>query len=355
MPEQIVDETDIVRGLARLWVRPTICVMVHAALSKFGYVAGGPQTVVGALRRAAGENGAVIAPSFRDAIRSDYYALRQCEAVCPQRFCPSQERGYTGKIGETVREQTDCLRSCHPTHSWVGIGGGSAFLLEGHRYSPTPCGRDSPFIRLMQHDGVVVLLGVGVNALTNIHVVEDVRNVPYLSAVDPDHRHATYTTSGRRIQYYYPNLFHLAMARAGIMRTTTIGCATCHGVKARDLGSFLWLITQDDPWCLVLRPCGDQYNPDEDAWRKTQGMAEAWHRNPDREAWQYLVEKSQHPDADPVQFQPAAKPRTDCPAYRGIIRSHHRCAANDIPPWEHFEDYDRDDPGVATCEHCNWC
>ena len=27
-------------------------------------------------------------------------------------------------------------------------------------------------------------------------------------------------------------------------------------------------------------------------------------------------------------------PATDCPAYRGVVRGFHRCAANDVPPWE---------------------
>lgn len=343
----------VVAGLEKLGIRPTCHVMVHASLSQFGQVEGGAPTVVAALRAAAGADGAVIVPSFRDAIRSEHYALRECEGVCPRTLCPSHERGFTGIIGETVRELPGALRSCHPTHSWVGVGAGANFLLSGHFQSPTPCGKESPFFRLMQQDGVVLLLGVGVNSITNIHAVEDVRNVPYLSAIDPHHRHATYTTSGRRIQYRYAGLLQQVCEATEIIRSTQIGAATCQTLRARDLGSFLWVVTEDDPWCLVLRPTSQEYDPRSDAERKTARMIASWKTNPNREAWRMLLEASAH-QPEPVLFQPAADPQVQCPAYRGKVRDYHRCAANDLPPWEKFADYPPDEPGVATCRHCNW-
>ena len=347
-----LDGAGLVAALGQLGVRPTCHVMVHASLSTLGVVEGGAATAVDALREAAGAEGAVVVPSFRDAIRADYYAMRECSDGCPRELCPSREPGYTGVIGETVRGRPDSLRNCHPTHSWVGVGGGAEFLLAGHRNRPTPCGNDSPFFRLMQRDGVVLLLGVGLNAMTNLHAVEDARNVPYLSAIDPPRRHATYTTSGKRIQYAYPELLHAAFLEAGIMTPGRIGAGTSYIMSARALGSFLWVITEDDPWCLVLRPRAGRYDPFGDACAKVSGMASAWRANPNCEAWRMLLERS-HGTADPAPFEPAERPAVDCPAYRGVVRDHHRCAANDLPPWEKFDDYPRQ-PGVATCNRCNW-
>ena len=326
--------------------------MVHASLSAFGNVDGGAETVVAALATTSGQEGAVIVPSFRDAIRSDNYALSDCQNCRGKKLCPSRERGFTGIIGETVRQNPQSLRSCHPTHSWVGIGKDAAFLLEGHCHSLTPCGTDSPFFRLLQRDGVILLLGVGVNALTNIHAVEDARNVPYLSAIDPAHRHATYTTSARRIQYAYPELLDAAMREVGIIRSQQIASAMCHVISARMLGAFLWVITESDPWCPTFRPRGQKYDPDKDAREKTVGMVKAWKANPDENAWQALAKRSQE-HREPVLFEPTEHPQVSCPAYRGVLRDYHRCAANGLPPWEKFEDYPRE-PGVATCGHCNW-
>ena len=349
----MLDQAGLVSALKALGLQPTCRMMVHASLSALGVVNGGADTVVAALRRAAGPDGAVIIPSFRDAIRSDHYALSQCQEQCPQDLCPSRQRGYTGIIGETLRQQSDALRSCHPTHSWVGAGADAEYLLSGHRHSRTPCGQDSPFFRLVERDGVVLLLGVGVFSLTNIHAVEDARNVPYLSAVDPSHRHATYTTSGRRMQYAYPQLLHSVLTEAGLLRSGRIGAGRGIVISARELGSFLWLATEDDPWCLVLRPNGAEYEPFADACAKAARMAYVWKSNPDTNAWTSLLEESGK-QRDPVLFEPAENPQTKCPAYRGVIREYHRCAANNLPPWEKFEDYAQPEPGVATCQHCNW-
>jgi hypothetical protein len=111
--------------------------------------------------------------------------------------------------------------------------------------------------------------------------------------------------------------------------------------------------TEDDPWCLVLRPRGGEYRPFEDACAKVARMVRAWQTNPDPNAWQMLVERSST-QADPVLFEPTQEPARDCPAYRGLSRGHHRCAANDLPPTEIFTDYPRDEPGAATCAQCNW-
>jgi len=104
---------------------------------------------------------------------------------------------------------------------------------------------------------------------------------------------------------------------------------------------------------VVLRPRGDVYDPEQDARVKTSRMLEAWRRNPDETAWQQLSKGSRNL-VEPVLFEPSPTIQSECPAYRGVIRDYHRCAANDIPPWETFEDYPQDEPGVATCEHCNW-
>lgn len=350
--KSMLTQSDLTAALREFGLDSPCRLMVHASLSSLGFIEGGAVAVVAALRELAGNGGAVIIPSFKGSIRSEHYGMRECRSVCPQELCPSRERGETGIVGETLREQPDAIRSCHPTHSWVGVGSARQ-LLEGHRHSPTPCGNDSPFLRLMECGGVVLLIGVGVEALTNIHVVEEARNLPYLSATDASRRHATYTTSGRRLQYQYPALLQEALQHTGLLRSRKTGAGISHVISARDLGAWLWVVTEDDPWCLVLRPRGNEYEPFQDACRKVAGMDGSWKKNPDREAWKLLLESSRR-SQEPVRFEPAQAPATGCPAYRGVARNHHRCAANDVPPWEKFEDYPPLEPGVATCRQCNW-
>ena len=82
-------------------------------------------------------------------------------------------------------------------------------------------------------------------------------------------------------------------------------------------------------------------------------MVRSWKADADEEAWQALLEKSREP-REPVDFQVAENPATECPAYLCVVRDYHRCAANDVPPWEKFEDSSMFEPGVATCGQCNW-
>lgn len=349
----MLNQAGIEGALERAGLHPPCHLMVHASLSALGVVDGGADAVVQALQATAGPDGAVVCPSFRDAIRSDHYALTQCRDCGRKDLCPSREAGCTGIVGERIREQAGSVRSCHPTHSWVGVGGSAPFLLEGHRQSLTPCGTESPFLRLMERDGWILLLGVAVNSFTNIHAVEDARNVPYLSAIDPPRRHATYTTSGRRLQYVYPELLHAALREAGLLRSVRVGSGLAHVPSARGVGAFLWVITEDDPWCLVLRPFGNEYRPFEDACSKVARMTRAWRKTPEIGAWKLLLKRSRG-ERVPVMFKPGDVPATRCPAYQGVVRGSHRCAANDLPPWERFEDFPPLEPGVATCDDCNW-
>ena len=77
-----MNESSLISGLERLGLQTHGRLMVHASLSALGMVDGGAETVVAALREVAGLNGAVIIPSFRNAIRSDHYALRECRDSC---------------------------------------------------------------------------------------------------------------------------------------------------------------------------------------------------------------------------------------------------------------------------------
>lgn len=137
-----------------------------------------------------------------------------------------------------------------------------------------------------------------------------------------------------------------------MLRPGRIGAGTSYLMSARAVGSLLWVITEDDPWCFLLGPGPDGYDPFQDACEKVARMVTAWNKNPDSDGWKSLLGRS-HSTIEPVIFEPARRAATDCPAYRQVLRGHHRCAANDLPPWEKFEDYPGD-PGVATCDRCNW-
>lgn len=124
-----LDKPGLVEAFRRLGLQPTCHVMVHASLSALGVVNEGAQTVVAALRQASGPEGSVIIPSFRGAIRADYYALRECQDHRPRPLCPSRERGYTGIVGETVRQQSDAAATPRTLGSASAAGPGLSWKV----------------------------------------------------------------------------------------------------------------------------------------------------------------------------------------------------------------------------------
>ena len=66
------------------------------------------------------------------------------------------------------------LRSVHPTHPVAVWGARAEEMIAGHAACLTPCGAGSPFARLLEADGRILLLGTGISAMTFFHYAEEV-------------------------------------------------------------------------------------------------------------------------------------------------------------------------------------
>ena len=69
-----VDQDDIERGLREIGLREGDLIVVHSSLSSFGYVVGGPDTVIDALLESVGPNGTVIMPAHTGVAKTDFAA-----------------------------------------------------------------------------------------------------------------------------------------------------------------------------------------------------------------------------------------------------------------------------------------
>ncbi|MBI4026325.1 MAG: AAC(3) family N-acetyltransferase [Verrucomicrobia bacterium] len=346
----------IVRDLRALGVRAGDAVMMHSSLSALGHVEGGATTVVDALLEAVGPRGTLLVPAFRDSVWGDpaNFTNSDCAARCPQRLCPSKLPGFQGVIAEEVRQRTGSLRSCHPTHSWVALGASAERLVEGHRASPTPCGRGNPFEALLQLDGCILTLGVQVNTVTLWHYYEEILQVPYLGHYWPKERHLNHCVTGRRIQYEYPGVMQDVCRAAGILKTGPIGKSVSGLMRARDFDCFMATLFADDPYCLVLRP-PDRGSDDLalDALQKAAAMLRARKRGRQGGAKSFAI--------PPQPIAPAKAGdvvREDCPAFAGC----HEAFGNSIPLCKangsHPELFRLGGVfaahGPAACAHCSW-
>jgi aminoglycoside 3-N-acetyltransferase len=160
----------IAADLRAVGVKPGGVLLVHSSLRSLGWVAGGAATVVQGLLQALGPGGTLLMPAL------SYARVTPQQPLFDVRFTPSN----IGAIPEYFRTRPGTLRSIHPTHSVCGVGRLVAELLDQHIEDRTPCGPRSPFRRLPEHHGQILMLGCGLRPNTSMHAIEELAEPPYL-------------------------------------------------------------------------------------------------------------------------------------------------------------------------------
>lgn len=157
---------DIACLLRELGVKRGDTVIVHSSLSSMGKVDGGPDAVIDALLDTVGEEGTLVMPAFSDNMK--------------EAFDPENTKSDVGLISEVFRKRKGVLRSYHPTHSVCALGKNAEYITGDHQFSRTPCGRDTPFYKIKELDGKIILLGVDMNRNTMLHAIEEEAGSRYL-------------------------------------------------------------------------------------------------------------------------------------------------------------------------------
>ncbi len=80
---------------------------------------------------------------------------------------------HTGVLSEIFRLNYASARSIHPTHSVAGYGRDVITLLSRHHVDETPVSANSPYGLMRDYDAYVLLLGVGLECCTAIHLPEE--------------------------------------------------------------------------------------------------------------------------------------------------------------------------------------
>jgi len=80
---------------------------------------------------------------------------------------------HTGVLGEMFRTRYATARSIHPTHSVAGWGPAAPTLLARHQIDNTPVSGNSPYGLMRDYDAYVLMVGVGLECCTAIHLPEE--------------------------------------------------------------------------------------------------------------------------------------------------------------------------------------
>jgi aminoglycoside 3-N-acetyltransferase len=118
------------------------------------------------IQQAIGPEGTALFPTYPQTSSYDFLARGEIFDV---RKTPS----YTGILTEFARRQRAARRSLHPTKSVCAIGRYARELTSTHQLSPYPYDANSPYKKIVEHDGKIVGLGVMTRNLSFVHCADD--------------------------------------------------------------------------------------------------------------------------------------------------------------------------------------
>ena len=164
MNRQPIGKSELTTQLLELGVIPGAVLLVHTSLSKVGPVEGGPRGLIGALRAALGPGGTLVMPSMTD---DDDHPFDPRTTPCLG----------MGVLADTFWRTPGVLRSDSP-HAFAAIGPEAARITASHPLD-VPHGLNSPVGRVYELDGQILMLGIGHDANTTIHLAEALAGVRY--------------------------------------------------------------------------------------------------------------------------------------------------------------------------------
>jgi aminoglycoside 3-N-acetyltransferase len=169
--------------LSELGVRRGGICMVHTRMRALGWVVGAAETVVRALLDALGPEGTLVAyASWDEHVYMD--ADRPAEHRADYRAEPpvfdvavSEAARDHGRVPERIRTWPGACRSHHAEASVVALGPQAAWLTAEHRPGDG-YGAASPFARLVEAGGQVLVLGAPLETITLLHHAEAIATAP---------------------------------------------------------------------------------------------------------------------------------------------------------------------------------
>ena len=243
---------DFLREWERIGLKKGAVVMVHTSLKSLGYVCGGAQTVFESLLGTVGDEGAIMMPSQSwknldpedgvhwDCDKEDWQLVRDNWPAYDKRITPTNTMGA---VAEMFRIWPGSLRSDHPARSVCAYGKYAEHLTKDHDLSNI-FGDGSPIGRLYELDAYVLLIGVGYDKNTSLHLADERASYPGKHHCT---EHSAVMIDGRREWKAYDTLYvdgedfdeiGEAFEKEGLVRAGKIGDAKIRLMKQRDLVDF---------------------------------------------------------------------------------------------------------------------
>jgi aminoglycoside N3'-acetyltransferase len=214
--------------LVELGVQPGGVLLVHTAFSNVKPVEGGPEGLISALRTVLGPNGTLVMPSMS---YDDDHVFDKSKSPCPE----------MGVVADTFWRLTGVMRSAN-NHAFAAVGPLAEEITSTHPVD-RPHGLDSPVGRVWELDGQVLLLGVGQDSNTTIHLAENLAGVRYRR-----NKYITVLKDGLPTRLDYLEIDHCCqnfalvdgwLDKNQLQKRGTVGHAEAHLIRSHDVVSLV--------------------------------------------------------------------------------------------------------------------
>jgi len=240
-----VNKGDIKDGLRKLGLKKGDSVGVHSSLKSFGHVDGGADTVIDALVETIGRDGNIVMSTHSANLGKDQRTPEEVAMgvswllrILP--YDPEKTPVTTGIIPEVFRNRKGVIRGSHPSHSVAALGPKARELSEG-------------WYKLLELDGYILLIGVGLDRCTAMHLAEKRVRFPehILKKINPPKWFVKKYPEGKWEWDFgpYPDFVQLTdpCLERGIMKTVKVGESTLKLVKLRKLVDLYVEYLEKDP------------------------------------------------------------------------------------------------------------
>lgn len=175
-----ITQKDLVTSFHEIGVNKDDTLLVHTSLSALGWVCGGPVTVIEALLESVGSMGTIVMPTHTagntdprnwqnpPVPNSWWESIRESMPAFDPDKTPTLAMGV---VAEAFRKWPEVKRSSHPIGSFAALGPKSDDILYDHDLKQM-FGEGSPIAKLYDLNAKVLLLGVGHESNTSLHLAE---------------------------------------------------------------------------------------------------------------------------------------------------------------------------------------
>lgn len=160
-----VSEQDVADAFAALGIQGDV--LVHSSLVHIGNIKGKHKPIVKALQEHVLDKGNTVLAIGIPVKGSTEEWLRSIT-----RFDKDAPIAM-GVISTYYAKQDGACRSLNPTHSVVAYGPHAEEYTAGHHLDKTPFTEKSPYYKLMERNGSVLMVGAAIKHFTLAHIVED--------------------------------------------------------------------------------------------------------------------------------------------------------------------------------------